>query len=108
MKLGDAFLMGSPGGSTKHLWILISDPTAHNGHGVIVNLTTNRERSGGECSLGVGDHQWLTHECWVSFADAKLIAPGQWRNIQSGMRQGILVAQPPVAPAVLARIVATA
>jgi hypothetical protein len=88
MKLGDAFLMGSPGGSTKHLWILISNPAAHNGHGVIVNLTTNRERSGGECRLGVGDHQWLTSECWASFADAKLIAPDQWCNIQSGIRQG--------------------
>jgi hypothetical protein len=108
MKLGDAFLMGNPGGSTKHLWILISDPAKHNSHGIIVNLTTDKERSGGECRLSVGDHRWLTCDCWVSYADARLIASDQWRNIQYGIRQRILIEQPPVAAAALAKIIAAA
>src|SRR5579863_714542 len=108
MQLGDTFLMGSPGGSTKHLWIVISNPAAHNGHGVVVNLTTDRERSGGECCLAVGDHQWLAGDCWVSYGDARLIAPTQWRNIQDGVNQKLIILQPPVSASVVARIVATA
>jgi hypothetical protein len=108
MKLGDAFLMGSPGGSTKHLWILISNPATHNDHGIIVNLTTDRGRSGGECCLVIGDHPWLTTDCWVSYGDARLIAPAQWRNIQYGVNQKLIILQPPVSASVVARIIAAA
>jgi hypothetical protein len=108
MRLGDAFLMGNPGGATKHLWIVISDPTAHGGNGLIVNVTTHKRRAGGECSLLPGDHPWVTQECWISFGDARVVAPNQWARIQTGIAQGIVLPQAPASSSVVARIVGAA
>ena len=100
--------MGNPGGTTKHLYIVISEPTSHGGHGLIVNITTNKQRAGGECSLLTGDHPWVTHECWVSFGDTRLVAPSQWAHIQAAIPQGIVVPQSRLSPTVLAKIIAAA
>jgi len=108
MHLGDAFLMGSPGGATKHLYIVISNPAAHREHGFIVNINTNKQRAGVECSLMCGDHPWVKQECWVSFGDARLVGPTQWAHIQTGIAQGIVVPQPPISLAVITKIVAAA
>lgn len=70
MQLGDSFLMPTPGHSFDHLWIVISDPKAHNGTFVIANLTSDALRAGGECVLNVGDHRFINVKCYVNFADA--------------------------------------
>jgi hypothetical protein len=70
MRLGDSFLMPTPGHSFDHLWIVISDPRAHGGSFVIVNLTTDALRAGTECDLNPGDHRFINQKSYVNFADA--------------------------------------
>jgi len=70
MKLGDAFLMPHPHQSFDHLWFVISDPAKHSGTFIIVNITGDEHRAGGECPLGPADHKWVNKKCWVSFGDA--------------------------------------
>lgn len=108
MEKGDTFLMGSVGGNKKHLWILLSDLSRHHGVGVIVNLTTNQERSGGECPLVRGDHPWLTEKCWVSFGDAMCLPPEQWRKIQQGVAHRLILPQEPLGKVHLEKIISAA
>ncbi|MGA9778615.1 MAG: hypothetical protein WBS33_10125 [Verrucomicrobiia bacterium] len=108
MQKGDTFLMGSIGGKKKHLWILLSDLNKHRGTGVIVNLTTDKDRSGGDCSLCVGDHPWLTSECWVSYGDAMCLASDKWSKIQHGIAMGLIVLQDPLAKNHLEKIILAA
>ena len=108
MQKGDTFLMGSVGGSKKHLWVLISDLNKHSGAGIIVNLTTNKDRSGGDCSLCQGDHPWLTEECWVSFGDALCLAPEQWKKIEQGIAIKLIVPREQLAKSHLEKIVSAA
>jgi hypothetical protein len=82
MQKGDVFLMGNPGGHTKHPWIIISDLVKHGGCGLIVNLTSDKIRSGAECSLNVGDHPWIKNECWISFGDALCLCAAEWQAIK--------------------------
>lgn len=108
MQKGDTFLMGSIGGKKKHLWILLSDLNKHHGSGVIVNLTTDRDRSGGECSLGIGDHPWLRSQCWVSYGDAMRLAPDKWPKIQHGITMGLIIPQNPLAKNHLEKVILAA
>lgn len=82
MHLGDSFLMPTPGHSFDHLWIVISDPSANSGTFVIVNLTTDLLRAGGECELNSGDHRFVNQKCYVNFADAMEIDPPKAACIQ--------------------------
>jgi len=75
MRLGDSFLMPTPGHSFDHLWIIVSDPQAHEGCFVIVNLTTDALRAGKECELNPGDHRFINQKSYVNFADAMEIDP---------------------------------
>ena len=77
MRLGDSFLMPTPGHSFDHLWIVISDPNAHEGSFVIANLTTDALRAGTDCELGPGDHRYVIEKCYVNFADAMEIDPAK-------------------------------
>lgn len=76
MKLGDAFTMAVPPRyDTPHLFFVISDPAEHAGLYHIVNVTTDYIRAGKDCILNVGDHDWISRECYVSFRDAREITP---------------------------------
>ena len=108
MQKGDTFLMGSVGGKKKHLWVLLSDLNKHHGTGVIVNLTTDKDRSGGDCSLCVGDHPWLTGECWVSYGDAMCLSSDKWPKIQQGIASGLIVPQESLAKVHLEKIISAA
>lgn len=108
MQKGDTFLMGNVGGNKKHLWIVLSDLSKHHGTGIIVNLTTDKERSGGDCSLCAGDHQWLTEECWVSYGDAMCLSPDKWLKIQHGVTQRLIIPHDPLAKAHLEKIISAA
>jgi len=67
--IGDTFVWCPPGTGIDHLWILISDPAAHAGKCVLVNLT---ESSHGKLSytLTVGQHRWIYKDSDVNFGDA--------------------------------------
>jgi hypothetical protein len=109
MDKGDCFLMGSPGGQSKHLWVLISDPSRYSGCGVIVNLSKDQSRSGGECFICCGEHPWLTEpKSWVCFNDALLMTAAGWVEIQNGLKVGFIIPTNPMPPFCVERIVAAA
>lgn len=110
MRLGDTFLMPCPWSGPKipHLWIVISDPTKHNGAFVIVNLTTDLDRSGSDCTLNRGDHRWITQECFISFGDALEITPEKERMISQLVASKMVTLHESMADEVLARIIAAA
>lgn len=88
MERGDCFLMGNPKGKKKHLWTLLSDVRKHSGAGVIVNFSTDQNRSGGECPIVKNEHRWFTEPTsWVCFGDAQLITVDGWVQIQTGITQ---------------------
>jgi hypothetical protein len=110
MQLGDTFLMPCPWSQAKilHLWIVISDPAKHGGIFVIVNLTTDRARSGSDCKLNKGDHPWVTEECFVSFGDALEITPSQEAMINQLIPSKTVILHDPLDEEVLLRIITAA
>ena len=105
MDKGDAFLMGVPGGTKKHLFVIISDLNKHNGFGVIVNFTTDKVRSGGECPFARGEHPFFTGlESWVCMGDATQVSPPGWAKIQNAIKNHLIVPQPKMSLACVARI----
>jgi hypothetical protein len=104
LQAGDTFVMGQGG----HLWMVISDPVAHGGECVIVNLTTDAFRAGKECELNVGDHQWITEKCYVSMGDARKVTCQEEARILAYMQTGAIRKQFPLKPAVLKKIVEAA
>ncbi len=109
MEKGDCFLMGAPGGCPKHLWIVISDPPKYEGFGVIVNLSTNEARSGGEFFLVKGEHSWLTEpRSWVCFKDAVLMTPSGWNDIETGINMRWIVPVDRLDASCVERIIAAA
>jgi hypothetical protein len=103
------FLMGTPRGRKKHLCVVISDPTKYGGCGVIVNLSTDRARSGGECFLARGDHPWLTEpQSWVCFNDALLMSVSGWNEIQTGIDMGLIIPTDKMSTQCVDKIIAAA
>ena len=108
MNLGDTFLMSVPPNFDRdHLFIVISDPAKRQGTFIIVNLTTDQFRAGSECILAVGDHPWITRQCFVTFTDAIEITPQHLQTIQAFVGSRITL-QPCLSPAVVAKIIAAA
>ncbi len=83
VQVGDTFLFGEG----SHLWVVISDPAKNNGVFVIVNLTKNVFRAGKDCEMNVGEHQWITEKCYVSFGDARKVTPTEAAKIQALISQ---------------------
>lgn len=102
--IGDSFVIGQGG----HLWVVISDPTQHNGEYIIVNVTTNEFRAGKDCELNPGDHPWITDKCFVSFGDAKRVTPAEDAKITAHLATKAIRKQFPVSGPVLQKIVAAA
>jgi hypothetical protein len=108
MKKGDTFLMGNPGGRTKHLWIVIGDIAHRSGTGVAVNTSTDLCRTKGECPLTIGDHPWITENCAIAFGDALELNTRNKNHIQSGIGAGFIIIQKPASPELVSRIQAIA
>lgn len=102
IQLGDTFILGERG----HLWIVISEPTKHAGHFVIVNLTTDVFRAGCDCELNPGDHQWITEKCYVTFGDARKVGPKEAAQILAYMAAGTITKHFPMNASVLQKIIA--
>jgi translation initiation factor IF-2 len=103
-QIGDSFVIGQGG----HLWVVISDPSLHNGEYVIANLTTDEFRAGKECEMNVGDHPWITEKCFVSFGDARKVSRAEDAKIAANMATKAIRKQFPMRGAVLQKIVAAA
>ena len=68
MKIGDTFVW-CPTGGIDHLWIVISDPTQHDGDCVLVNLTESRHGAH-SFTLRPGQHRYIYKDSDVNFGDA--------------------------------------
>ena len=108
MKLGDTFLMRTPGHSLDHLWIVISNPSTHNGTFVIVNLTTDVARASSDCELNPGCHRWVVEKCYVNFADALKITPALEANIAFLISTKAIQIHDEIDPEILKLIIQTA
>jgi len=103
MQLGDTFILAS-----GHLWMVLSDPSAHAGSFVFANLTSDARRAGTDCELNCGDHPWVTKKCYVNFGDAKEVTPLHEAAMVPFIATKIITKHFPLEPAVLHRIVAAA
>jgi hypothetical protein len=104
MQIGDTFYWGDGG----HLWVVISDPSAHGGEFIAVNLTKDVFRAGKECELAPGDHRWITEKTFVSFGDAIRLAPQNALKLEGQIAAGTIKRHFPMKQAVLQKIVAAA
>ena len=104
MQIGDTFYWGDGG----HLWVVISDPSCHDGEFIMVNLTKDVFRAGKECELIVGDHRWIREKTYVSFGDAKKVGPREAVNLEKSIANGVIRTHYPMKPAVLQKIVSAA
>jgi len=107
MQQGDTFLMGNPGGRTKHLWMILSDPLKHGGAFVIVNLTSP-DVAHSTCVLKFGEHPWLKYDSDVNFGDSLEITAKAANNITVGINSNTIIPQVPLSISVVQRIVAAA
>lgn len=94
-----------PGG---HLWIVISEPTKHNGNFVIANLTTDEYRAGNDCELNENDHGWIKCKCFVNFGDAREVTPVEEAKITAAISSGHITPKLPMKQAILLRIATAA
>ena len=70
---GDAILMPTPGSSSLHLWIIVTDPSKDSGAAAIVCITTRRAHSDLTLIVKPSDHPWIKHDSVVMYADSQVI-----------------------------------
>jgi hypothetical protein len=106
MNLGDAFTMAVPPKYDRsHLFFVITDPQKNGGTYHIVNITTDQLRAGKECIIDVGDHAWVRHKSFVSFADTREIDLAKAKKVES-LIGTLITMQPRLKNEVLQRIIA--
>lgn len=71
---GDTFKIASSETSTRHLWVVLTDPDDEVEHVAMVNLTTRREHSDDTVILRPGDHSFVKRETAVHYQDARLFS----------------------------------
>ena len=101
VQLGDTFYWKEGG----HLWIVISDPQAHGGEFIVVNLTKDAFRAGKECELQPNEHKWITVKTYVSFRDAQKYGAKEEVNLAKQIALGTIKKHLPVSTVLLQKIV---
>lgn len=99
----DAFLV--PSGPGNHIFFLMTDP-AKNDEILLLNVTTVRAGvvHDPSCYLNVGDHDFITHQSYVSYARARRILKSSFRSKIAA--QEIIFRPPPLSAAAFAMIAA--
>ena len=101
MTVGDTYVWCPPGTVKDHLWIVISDPAAHGGKCVVINLT---ESSHGDYSftLKPGQHRYIYKDSDVNFGDAFLTSETE---VQCYVSIGSAKPHDPMDPAIVSEII---
>jgi hypothetical protein len=101
VNLGDTFSWCPTGIGIEHLWIIISDPAAHGGKCVIINIT---EAQGGQCAYALvpGQHSYIYKKSEVNFGDAMLTSVAV---IQVHLTSGSAIAHDPMDKEIVAEII---
>jgi len=72
---GNCLLLPKPRDTTKHLWIILTDPDDNIKRNVVmVNLTTLKKGADKTIVLKVGDHPFIRHDSSVYYADARIVS----------------------------------
>jgi hypothetical protein len=99
--LGDTFLGGAEVHGEHHLWVVINDPQAHDGHALIVNLTSLRPNADTTCVVKAGEHPFIQHDSYVRFRSAR--GP-KAADIAKAIEAGKLMSQNAASPALLTKL----
>lgn len=89
-----------PSGPDKHLFIVCNDTCRH-GLNLLVNISSFYDGCDRTCLLDVGDHPFVRHLSYVFYAKAQISKAEQ---IQRGLAQNKLTAQPDMAEWVFLRV----
>ena len=103
MHIGDTiFPLPKAGLKNPHLLIVISDPTADPDQVLLVPLNTYvSEQSDPSCILKVGDHPFIVHDSFVSYARARKTSMPQLQRV---MDEGLMERRERIETEVLRRI----
>lgn len=102
MQKGDTFLMGNPGGDTKHLWIVLSGVSPTDPSFITSNVTSG-DVSASPCVLREHEHPWLDYDSAVNLGDTRRIQDDD--HLQEAMNRGILIPQVPLDLSIVDRII---
>jgi len=99
----DAFLV--PSGTGNHIFFLMTDP-AKNDEILLLNITTVRAGMphDSSCYLDVGDHNFITHQSYVSYAHARRVLKSSFRSKIAAKE--VVFRPPPLSAATFAMIAA--
>jgi hypothetical protein len=101
VKIGDTFIWSPIAGRTPHLYIIISNPSLHEGKCIAVNITTS-VRGKYSFVLKPGEHPFICKESDVAFGDAERTTAAQ---IQSLIASGAAIPHSPMDLKVVQKIV---
>jgi hypothetical protein len=99
---GDTFYGGGEIHPDNHLWVVINDPTQHQGEALFVNITTLKGSfAEPTCILQAGEHPFVHHPSYIRFGGAKTAQVSQLNRAES---MNLIKRQPPVSAMLLQRI----
>jgi hypothetical protein len=98
---GDTFRSNLP---PRHIWVIISDPNAHSGKFVFVNLTTLTDKCVDDsCILEPKDYQpFLTHQTTVAYSRFHF---GDAAGMEDLVQSQMFIAMPPIPQPTLRKII---
>lgn len=101
LRCGDAFLMAQPRVPTRHLWIVLTEPSSDADQMVIVNVTSLRKGADTTVVLQPGDHPFIVKPSVIYYAGARVV---HVKNVEKGFAAGICVPDDSCSPDLMARI----
>lgn len=87
----------------RHIWIVLSDPSAHGGRLLMVNLTTLHDDSVDDvCILGPGDYELLDRATTVAYSRAQI---GNLDGLERAIARGYFTPIKPIPDRTLHKII---
>jgi hypothetical protein len=101
--MGDTFLGSTPATSTKHLFIVVSDPVKDPAVVYVVNVTTLYPGSPNDstCLVRAGEHPFVKQDSWVNYARARRTSVAR---LHQAFAKGDLLPRDPLQATVLKRV----
>jgi len=98
MRCGDTVYMHANGTPCPHLWVLITDPQPQTALGIIISITTLRNRQDQTVIVGPSDHPYLQHPSVVFYGDSRIV---DTRAIERAVLEGTVQSQERCSPNLL-------
>ena len=81
-----------------HLWIVLTDPTPHPGHVLVVMVVTQKPHSDTTTVLRAGNHPFIKHDSCVNYSTARTMSV---TSIERLLKDGDAQLKSPLAPQLL-------